>query len=81
MSEPITCEACGKLKGEGEMGKHWICEDCRVDEQTQAKEMEIKKPQSRGNYLTGTLICVLGVGAIIIGLWFGVFFLFLSRHA
>ncbi|REE86455.1 hypothetical protein A8990_11064 [Paenibacillus taihuensis] len=30
--QTITCEHCGKVNGHGEVGRSWICEDCRVDE-------------------------------------------------
>ncbi|WP_281934882.1 hypothetical protein [Paenibacillus tyrfis] len=26
----ITCEQCGKTKGDGPAGTSWICSDCRV---------------------------------------------------
>lgn len=29
----ITCEECGKFnQQEQKMGDHWICEDCKVNE-------------------------------------------------
>jgi hypothetical protein len=27
----INCEDCGKTNGQGEIGTHWICGDCKVD--------------------------------------------------
>lgn len=26
----ITCSDCGKMTGKGDVGKSWICEDCKV---------------------------------------------------
>lgn len=36
----LTCEQCGKVTGDGEIGKEWICQDCRV-----APEIEEKTKQ------------------------------------
>lgn len=27
----VTCESCQKTNGRGEVGTHWICEDCKED--------------------------------------------------
>lgn len=27
----ITCTECGKIKGHGQVGDHWICADCRME--------------------------------------------------
>ncbi|WP_284641245.1 hypothetical protein [Paenibacillus silviterrae] len=37
----ITCGECGKIKGQGETGNSWICEDCKVE--PPAKEEEPKE--------------------------------------
>jgi hypothetical protein len=37
----ITCGECGKIKGQGETGNSWICEDCKVE--PPAKEEERKE--------------------------------------
>ncbi|MCF6095376.1 hypothetical protein L1765_15575 [Microaerobacter geothermalis] len=34
----ITCEQCGKLYEGNEIGKHWICGDCKVDKKTDDHE-------------------------------------------
>ncbi|MDF2924281.1 MAG: hypothetical protein K0R57_3195 [Paenibacillaceae bacterium] len=28
----ITCNECGKVNGEGDIGEHWICDSCKVPE-------------------------------------------------
>jgi hypothetical protein len=28
----ITCDQCGKVKGHGEVGTNWICEDCKISD-------------------------------------------------
>lgn len=38
----ITCDACRRVKGEGQVGTSWICEDCKVDMQNQNKQEETK---------------------------------------
>lgn len=30
-SNVINCNECGKVNKHGEIGTHWICEDCKVD--------------------------------------------------
>jgi hypothetical protein len=37
----ITCDSCGKVNGQGEVGKHWICVDCKVTtEDKEEKKIE-----------------------------------------
>lgn len=34
----ITCDACGKVNGEGDIGEHWICDSCKVPEPVEDKK-------------------------------------------
>ncbi|MFM9327589.1 hypothetical protein [Paenibacillus mesotrionivorans] len=34
----ITCDACGKVNGEGDIGEHWICDSCKVPEPADDKK-------------------------------------------
>jgi hypothetical protein len=27
----LTCEECGKINGQDDVGTHWICMDCKAD--------------------------------------------------
>jgi len=29
----VTCDECGKTQGSGDVGSHWICDDCNVQAQ------------------------------------------------
>lgn len=37
----ITCNDCGKVNGEGDIGEHWICDSCKVPE-TQEEVKSVK---------------------------------------
>ncbi|GEN34872.1 MULTISPECIES: hypothetical protein [Aneurinibacillus] len=45
----ITCETCGKTSQGQEIGKHWICGDCRVDEAVETQEVQAEQIDNRGN--------------------------------
>jgi hypothetical protein len=45
-SQMITCGQCGKVNGHGEVGKSWICEDCKADEEN-SRELK-KNPDKSG---------------------------------
>lgn len=36
----ITCDECGKVNGEGDIGEHWICDSCKVPEPGEEKSGE-----------------------------------------
>ncbi|SCW82522.1 hypothetical protein SAMN04487970_105818 [Paenibacillus tianmuensis] len=40
----ITCEQCGKTKGEGPKGTSWICNDCRVVPQPNSGRISPESP-------------------------------------
>lgn len=42
----ITCETCGKTNQGQEVGKHWICGDCKIDE---AEEIQKQQTKDTGN--------------------------------
>ncbi|TDG00792.1 hypothetical protein [Paenibacillus piri] len=33
----VTCNDCGKANGQGEIGTHWICEDCKMNGEEAAR--------------------------------------------
>jgi ribosomal protein L37AE/L43A len=44
----ITCENCGKTRQGQEVGNHWICGDCRVEETTEATEEQATNDNNKG---------------------------------
>lgn len=45
----ITCNECGKVNGEGDIGEHWICDSCKVPEppeEEKSEKTESKKHES-----------------------------------
>ena len=38
----IHCGNCRKQTGCGELGSHWICEDCRLSEQAASEESRMQ---------------------------------------
>ncbi|WP_165822493.1 hypothetical protein [Paenibacillus montanisoli] len=42
----ITCTECGKMNGHGEVGKNWICDDCKVVYKEQEQQTDGEEPKS-----------------------------------
>lgn len=36
----VTCGGCGKVNGQGQIGTHWICEDCKVNEKDTSSNVD-----------------------------------------
>ncbi|MFT9847699.1 hypothetical protein [Aneurinibacillus sp. REN35] len=45
----ITCDACGKTQQGQQVGSHWICGDCKVEDATEAKETQAESKSDKGN--------------------------------
>lgn len=41
ISPVIHCDNCRKQTGSGNLGNHWICEDCRLAEQETSEESRL----------------------------------------
>jgi hypothetical protein len=39
----ITCENCGKTRQGQDIGNHWICGDCKIDENVKTEETNTDK--------------------------------------
>ncbi|MBN6188776.1 hypothetical protein JQN58_18150 [Aneurinibacillus sp. BA2021] len=45
----ITCTACGKTQQGRQIGSHWICGDCKVEDVTEAAQTQADNRTDKGN--------------------------------